>query len=75
MKKSLLIIVVSFALLMAMGFASREWRPSRIQHGESHAYDMHLKYYEEIRPSLIAGSSGASALCNGERIEAASASE
>ena len=61
--------------MMAMGFASREWRPNRIQHGEMSAYDVHLKYYEEIRPSLVTGSSPVSALCNGERAKTASSVE
>lgn len=71
-KKFLVFAAVCLALLMAMGFASREWRSNPLQRGEVSAYDVHLKYYEEIRPSLVAGSSPATALCNGEREKTAS---
>jgi hypothetical protein len=39
------------------------------------AYDVHLKYYEEIRPSLVAGSRPVTALCNGERAKTVSSVE
>jgi hypothetical protein len=70
-----MLALLLLALLMAMGFASREWRPNRVQHGEVKAYDVHLKYYEEIRPSLVAGSRPVTALCNGERAMTASSVE
>jgi hypothetical protein len=73
-KKSVALSIVVIAL-MAMGFASREWRPARVQHGGIHAYEIHLKYYEEIRPSLVAGGGPVSALCNGHRMETVSVME
>jgi hypothetical protein len=73
-RKLLVFATVCLALLMAMGFASREWRPNPLQRGVS-AYDVHLKYYEEIRPSLVAGSRPVTALCNGERARTVSSVE
>lgn len=74
-KRLLVLATVFLALLMAMGFASREWTSNRVQRGEVKGYDVHLKYYEEIRPSLVAGSRPVSALCNGERAKTASGME
>lgn len=74
-KKLLVFATVCLALLMAMGFASSAWRPNPLQRGEMSAYDVHLKYYEEIRPSLIAGSRPVTALCNGERAKTVSSVE
>jgi hypothetical protein len=74
-KTFLALAIVALASLMAMGFASREWRPARVQHGGIHTYDIHLKYYEEIRPSLVADGGPVSALCNGQRMETASVME
>jgi hypothetical protein len=69
--KKFRLALVLFASLMAMGLVSREWRPAGVQQGEIPPYDVHLKYYEEIRPSLVAAASPASAMCNGERVETA----
>lgn len=74
-KKFLVFAAAFFGLLMAMGFASREWIPNRIERDGIKAYDVHLRYYEEIRPSLVEGSRPVTALCNGERAKTASSVE
>jgi hypothetical protein len=70
-KKILVPAFVLLASLMVMGSVSREWRPAGGQHGEVSPHDVHLKYYEAIRPSLVASAGPVSALCNGERMETA----
>lgn len=76
-KKSLVIIMVFFVLLMAMGFASREWRPDPTPYEpvESNVHDAHFRYYEGIRPFLVAGYGDVPALCNNERGDATGDSE
>jgi hypothetical protein len=74
-RKTAALSIVVIALLMAMGFASRDWRSTGVQRDGIDAYDIHLKYYEEIRPSLVAGGVPVSALCNGQRMETASIME
>lgn len=66
MKRPLLLIITLSAFLMGTGFASREWTASSAPPDESERYDMHLKYYEEIRPLLVAGVRKPGSLCNGD---------
>lgn len=75
MKKILALCLLGIAALMAMGFASRDGRPIRVQAGGAHNYEMHLEYYQAISRSLVASDGPVSALCDGHRTETARITE
>lgn len=70
MKKVMKIVACALLCTAAMGLASRDWRPPALADEELTVYDVHLKYYEQIRPALVGTDSTLTALCGGGRAEA-----
>ena len=63
MNKVPLLTAVMLVTLTGTGLASREWRPVLESPHVIEPHDVHLRYYEEIRPLLTSPPASREVLC------------
>jgi hypothetical protein len=66
MTKVPFLTAIMLVTLTGTGLASREWRPVSEPTAVIEPHDMHLRYYEEIRPLLASSTASREKLCRGE---------
>jgi len=60
-----LVTVIMLVVLTGTGLASRQWRPVPEIPAVIEQHDVHLQYYESIRPLLVRSTASRETLCGG----------